>query len=276
MGSFERSGRGIRRIRLRNTVTLWPQAAFTLNELLVVIFILAVLAALLLPVLGRAKALALRVKCASNQRQIGVAIRMYVDDHQKYPSFNDTPGPIPEDTLVINVRSVFWDYKLLPFVGGSQGVFLCPANSAEKGNLSANWTFFDETGQLWPNQSYGLNGTGSTKNPSPVLPSPYFFRGFGGEGLPINVSESRIAVPADMIELADYDPRATDDDGDLDRHPCVLFMGLTGRHVRGANVLFCDSHVEYRNTNSWRALTETARQKWNLDHLSYIFSIRSN
>ncbi|HWQ93268.1 MAG TPA: type II secretion system protein [Clostridia bacterium] len=76
--------------------------AFTLIELLVVIAIISLLAALLMPALGRAKASARAASCLSNLRQAGVALQLYVHDNNNRMPFiqdqfpgvtNQYPGP---------------------------------------------------------------------------------------------------------------------------------------------------------------------------------------
>ncbi len=72
--------------------------AFTLIELLVVIVIVGLLAALLVPALGRAREAVRRAMCANNLRQIGIAWHLYLDDHDdRFPSFltewSPPPGP---------------------------------------------------------------------------------------------------------------------------------------------------------------------------------------
>jgi len=66
----------------KSNPTMKATRAFTLIELLVVIAIIAILAALLLPVLSRAKEKARSTECANNQRQIMLAAKMYLDDHE--------------------------------------------------------------------------------------------------------------------------------------------------------------------------------------------------
>ena len=131
------------------------RAAFTLIELLVVIAIIAILAALLLPALKTAKEKAMRTACVSNEKQLGLALNMYLTDCQDYlpwPNWgNDTDPACPAGWLyhpdpntpnrinqglaldtanwptgrVANLKTgVYWQYLQTP------DVFICPVFAA--------------------------------------------------------------------------------------------------------------------------------------------------
>lgn len=112
---------------------------FTLLELLVVIAVISILAALLLPTLGRAKESGRSTACLSNLHQIGIALQLYVSDSQnKLPTMFDWSIDPSSNTNGPPINQV------LAAQAGSTNIFRCPSDNQNLFALtgsSYSWNF---------------------------------------------------------------------------------------------------------------------------------------
>jgi prepilin-type processing-associated H-X9-DG protein len=157
-----------------------PGLAFTLVELLVVIGIIAVLVAILLPALSRAREQARSTQCLSNMRQVGSTLQMFVNEHGGYlPKawFNDAafnlshrPGwagtPQKNEWLYYdrapNERTWEWSYILSTYVNKSEDIFRCPSDLA--GDASTSAFFYTATTKVGVTEGYPRSYRLNTSN----------------------------------------------------------------------------------------------------------------
>ena len=199
---------------------------FTLIELLVVIAIIAILAAILFPVFARARENARRASCMSNEKQIGLGLMMYAEDHDNrlmlYNGGSRRNGVTP-----------YYHEAIQPYVKSYQ-IFRCPsAKSAVASEANG-------VGGFW--SSYGLN------------------RGMYPSGAVFNLATIQEASKSWMLVESMRTPAYWQSNGDGKVYVAFTTAGYTkpedatdfrhDTHLDGSNILYADGHVKWRKSGA--------------------------
>ncbi len=145
------------------------RAGFTLVELLAVISIVAILAALLLPALARARESSRRSACGNNLRQVNLAIRLYAED------LNDTLPALPPSSPYPNGVGAYYKELVKGYLGLSgparpgESVFICPSDRfVHKDSMHAFTSFTFNGYEVLPHSIPRITGQKLENLPNPA------------------------------------------------------------------------------------------------------------
>lgn len=243
------------------------KSAFTLLELLVVIAIIALLAAILLPVLSSAKAKALQAQCLSDYHQTGVALQLFVDEH------DDQLPPGGTNSLLLTERPVYSGapnfrrllaYHLASYLGmpspeqlGNTAtnvvkVLLCPAY-VQMLPSSTTAKYDGESDNFFHAYCFAMSrNLGVWFTNTPLAPLEVFPFGWQASGQPsLKITQIAASMPLSSAwAAADFDQEAVVD-------PSTLGVGvedyvaLEPPHRTARNFLYFDMHVESKPVTDW-------------------------
>jgi len=197
--------------------------AFTLIELLVVVAVIAALAAILFPVFARARERARQTHCANNLRQLGVAIRLYMDDWG-----NKYPAAIVEEGLILNRDWPMIREIIHPYVQ-NESTWICPSDWGET-YWNAPFGFEQKTAPFYAMEKVGF--------------SSYAYYGYGRSlswGELAGRPASWVKKPSIGVLMTEMRPWHS---------PCDPY-GNIYLSPSPQNVLYCDGHVARKPAPVW-------------------------
>jgi prepilin-type N-terminal cleavage/methylation domain-containing protein/prepilin-type processing-associated H-X9-DG protein len=200
---------------------------FTLIELLVVIAIIAILAALLLPALSKAKQRAWTTSCNSNLHQIGLGMKMFADDNNGL--FPKSGGDIhwgAIDSAAGGSGEASWLEQIFPYVSNTNA-FNCPGNVQLPEKYRAPFNYFNGC-----NAAYVATRTCAAVKSSSILFASAFVLGGDTAGL---TGGEIIFDPLDA-DKDDYTQNCVGGAADEAR---TVYWQI---HSKGQNVMFADGH----------------------------------
>jgi prepilin-type N-terminal cleavage/methylation domain-containing protein/prepilin-type processing-associated H-X9-DG protein len=229
--------------------------AFTLIELLVVIAIIAILAAILFPVFGRARENARRSSCQSNLKQIMLGVIQYTQDYDER-----LPGIVSTSTSP--TMTVPWFHKINPYVKSSQ-IFRCPSDTNTNARLqngmapadmfptsyAANVLTVQDPGSQPVNQA-GIMLSSVVKPTTTVYLTDAGSLTLGDNQttvMGIKTDASGKAVAKDGCPLLDTPNNRSNGGNVNDSNWC----GPNPRHMEMSNVGFMDGHVKALRVEKW-------------------------
>jgi prepilin-type N-terminal cleavage/methylation domain-containing protein/prepilin-type processing-associated H-X9-DG protein len=223
----------------RSALPASKSSGFTLIELLVVVAIIAILAAILFPVFGRARENARRTSCQSNLKQIGLAWLQYAQDYDEKMMRYSTGAASASSATPSNKIRYWWgswdgsnfqgmEGLVQPYMRSDQ-VRACPSFTATPTNAyEGNTGYAYNVGLLSPTFYDPANGWAATPMPTSLSQ--------------IEVASRTVAF-ADAAQWTGGQVRASTS---LSR-PATgdsAYPNFHGRHLETGNVLFCDGHVK--------------------------------
>jgi type II secretory pathway pseudopilin PulG len=236
---------------------------FTLVELLAVIATIAILAALLLPILGRAKIKAQRTACSSNLRQLGLAWMMYYDDNsgylvESYPVNNPTVWVQGDMTKLEEATNadLIQQGKLYPYQQNIS-IYRCPTDKGVNIGGTPTPTM----------RSYSMNAFMGARDSAvgPIPPS-------SGAYVEFFSKSSELQRPSEMWVLLDEDERSINDGffvTDPDARVWVDFPAISAaRHNFSFALNFADGHSEawrHRDPRTPKVNANRTEQSGNID-----------